>query len=142
MTGIATVSGRLRQANGLAAILDAAHDGFEGMLSALWDHIDPAEAMFIPLLMAATCAADGRDAVLFAPSLPPHPYHPTPATRTKPGPGSVDAVAAAVAGLCELLASRLADAAACAPDRDDQAACHDAARHAREIYHLLAGTSP
>ena len=141
MTDIAAVTDRLRQASGLAAVLDAACDGFEDTLTVLWDHIDPAEAMFISLLMAATCAADGRDAVLFAPSLPPHRRHAAPSAETTPGPGSVGEVAGAVAGLCELLASRLAEVAVGAADHGDQAACHDAARYARQIHDVLTGTS-
>lgn len=142
MTGIAAIADRLRQANGLAAILDAACDGFEDMLAVLWDHVDPAEALFIPLLTAATCAADGRDAVLFAPSLPPRRSNTTPNAETEPGPTGVAEAAAAVASLCDLLASRLAEAAARAADRGDQAACHDAARYARQIRDMLTGTSP
>jgi hypothetical protein len=142
MTDLAADTDRLRQANGLAAVLDAACDGFEDMLTVLWDHIDPTQAMFIPLLMAATCAADGRDAVLFAPSLPPHRRNATPPAETDPGPDSVDEVASAVAGLCELLASRLKEAAIGAADQGDQAACHDAVRYARQIHDVLTGTSP
>ena len=141
MTDIAADRDRLREANGLAAVLDAACDGFENMVSVLWDHIDPTEALFIPLLTAATCAADGRDAVLFAPFLPPRRRSATPPAETEPGMGSADEVAAAVARLCDLLASRLAEAAVGAADHGDQAACHDAARYARQIHDVLTGTS-
>jgi hypothetical protein len=142
MTDVTADLDRLRQAGGLAAVLDAARDGFEDMLSVLWDHIDPTEAMFIPLLTAATCAADGRDAILFAPSLPPRRRHTTPPSETDPAPDSVDELTGAIAGLCELLASRLAEATAGAADHGDQAACHDAARYARQIHDVLTGTNP
>ncbi len=140
MNQIAAVTGRLRQASGLAAILDAACDAFGDMLSVLWDRIDPGEPLFIALLTAATCAADGRDTVLFAPSLPPHRCPAAPQAGS--GQGSVDAVAGAVAGLCVLLAARLAEAATSAADHGDRAACHAAARYARQIHEALAGASP
>lgn len=141
MTAIAANMDRLRQAHGLAAVLDAASDGFEDMLSVLWDHMDPTEALFIPLLTAATCAADGRDAVLFAPSLPPR-RNTAPLVEAEAQPGNVVEVAGAIVRLCDLLASRLAEAAAGAADHGDQAACHDAARYARQICDVLTGTSP
>ena len=111
------------------------------MLSVLWDHIDPTDAMFISLLTASTCAADGRDAVLSAPSLPPRHRGATPPRATDPGQGSVDEAATAGASLCELLVSRLAEVAAGAADHGDQAACHAAARYARQIHDVLTGTS-
>jgi hypothetical protein len=54
---------------GLAAILDAAHDAFEDMLQVLRAHEDPAGGVFLPVMVAAATAADGRDAIMFAPSL-------------------------------------------------------------------------
>jgi hypothetical protein len=44
--------------------------------------------------------------------------------------------------LCGLLASQLAEAAVGAIDPGDQAACHNAARYARQIRDVLTGTSP
>ena len=55
-------------------VLDAAHDAFEDMLSVIRAFEDPEDGMFIPLVMAAASAADGRDAIAFAPSLPPRRF--------------------------------------------------------------------
>src|SRR6266568_4569005 len=83
MISIAAVRDRLHRASGLTAILDAACDAFEDMLPVIWDHQDPSDGMFIPFVMAATCAANGRDAVLFAPSLPPRRHHPAATRETR-----------------------------------------------------------
>ena len=140
MNEIAAAAGRLQQATGLAAILDAACGAFEDMLAILWDRIDPGEPLFIALLTAATCAADGRDAILFAPSLPPHRRPAAP--RARSGQGRVDVVAGALADLCMLLAARLAETAPSAADHGDRVACHAAARYASHKPEALAGASP
>ena len=75
MSSLFFVRERLHQASDLAAILDAAYDAFESMLSVLRAHEDPGDPMFGAVMMAAASAADGRDAVLSAPSLPPHRLH-------------------------------------------------------------------
>ena len=128
----------LNQASDLAAILDAACDAFESMLPVLRAHEDPGDPLFGALMMAAASAADGRDAVLFAPSLPPHRLQ---TAGTEESYDTVGAVADAVAGLSELLASRLEDAASIATDPGDQAACLAAARWAHDIHSLLTGNA-
>jgi hypothetical protein len=47
-----------------------------------------------------------------------------------------------LAALSHLLMARLVQAAARARDHGDRAACHDAARSAREIHSLLTGSGP
>ena len=64
---------RLEQATGLPAVLDAAYDAFEEMLSALEEQEDRGGAAFAAFVMSATAAANGRDALAAAPSLPPAP---------------------------------------------------------------------
>src|SRR5689334_22103335 len=136
MSSLFVMRERLDRASDLAAILDTACDAFESMLSVLRAHEDPGDPMFGAVVLAAASAADGRDAVLFAPSLPPHRRH---AAEADDGPGAVGAVADMLAGLSELLAARLDDAARIAPDPGDQAACQAAARWARDIHSLLTG---
>ena len=139
MSSLFLMRERLYQADDVVAILDAACDAFESMLSVLRAHEDPGDPVFGALVMAAASAADGRDAVLFAPSLPPH------RPRTAGVEESYDAVgvvADALADLSELLAGRLDDAACIAADPGDQAACLAAARWARDIHSLLAGDAP
>ena len=116
MNDIAAVRRRVQQASGLGGVLDAAYDAFESMLSVIRDHEDSADGMFIPFVMAATCAANGRDAVLFAPSLPPRRLHEPPAVG--PHEGSAEAAADAVAALSLLVASQLAEVAGSASEHD------------------------
>src|SRR6266571_8325929 len=71
MTVLDAAGDRLTQACDLPALLDTAYEAFEVLLSAIEDHEDPGDPRFTTFVMAATCAANGRDAVLFAPSLPP-----------------------------------------------------------------------
>jgi len=139
MSNLFVVREHLQQASDLAAILDAACNAFESMLLVLRAHEDPAGPMFGALVMAAASAADGRDALLFAPSLPPHRLQ---AADIHERHDAVGTVADELAGLSELLAARLNDAARIAPDPGDQAACQAAARWARDIHALFTGNGP
>jgi hypothetical protein len=89
----------------------------------------------VPFLLAATQAANGRDAVLFAPSLPPRALRrPSPGNQER---GSAAGLSAAVANLSRLLATRLAHAAATLATGADRAACRDDARRACEVHDLI-----
>ncbi len=55
-----TAQQRLLEADGLAAVLDAAYGAFEGMLSVIHPVQDPASGLFAAFVMAAASAADGR----------------------------------------------------------------------------------
>lgn len=140
MTRIDAAQQRLRQASGLAAILDAAYEAFEGMVSVIHPVQDPASGLFAALLMAAASAANGRNALALAPSLPGHPLLAVPAEQ-RPWPGEPpERVAEVVAGLSRLVADRLTQAAASAPDTGDRAACRHAAQSARDICGLLSSS--
>ena len=131
------VQQRMEEADGLAAVLDAAYAAFEGMLSVIHPAQDPASDLFAALVMAAASAADGRDALALAPSLPRHPLLAAPAEQ-KPWPGEPpQRVAEVVAGLSHLVAERLTQAAASAPDTGDRDACRHAVQSARDICGLL-----
>ena len=142
MANIAAARNRLQRAGDLPAVLDAACDAFEDVLAVLCDYQDPANDMFVTFVLAATCAANGRDAVLFAPSLPAHRLHATPEAGEDPHRGSAGDAVSVLAALSHLLVARLVQAAAWARDHGDRAACHDAARSAREIHSLLTGSGP
>jgi len=58
-----TAQQRLLEADGLAAVLDAAYGAFEGMLSVIHPVQDPASGLFAAFVMAAASAADGRNAL-------------------------------------------------------------------------------
>jgi hypothetical protein len=140
MNDLAVVRARLEQASDLPAILDAAYEAFESMLLLIHGQQDQARAGFAAFVMAAASVANGRDAVASAPSLPPAAPGRTPPASGDPVTDVTQEEAAAVlAELSQLLASRLADAAAWAPDAADRAACGVAARHARAVWSLLAG---
>ena len=140
MNRINAAQRRLQQASDLAAILDAAYQAFEEMLSVIHPAQDPASGWFAAYVMAAASAANGRNALALAPSLPRRPLLAMPA-EPGPGPGErPEQVAEAVAGLSDLVAGRLASAAVGAPDPGDRDACGHAARHAWDICGLLSST--
>jgi hypothetical protein len=139
VTRIATICGRLQRDEGLPALLDTAYAAFEVLLSAIEDRQDPASGMFAQFVYAATAAANGRDAILFAPSLPARPLHPADTSVNGRGSGSD---APDIVALSKVLHQVLAQAAAAVLGQEDRRACHHAARCAAEIYRLLTGTEP
>jgi len=142
MSQVTAAGNRFRQAHGLPAALDAACDAFEAILTVIGGCENTASTgAAITFLLAATQAANGRDAVLFAPSLPPRALHP-PAPAGEGQPGDAQDIRAAVAALAGLLAGRLGHTAAAQAGGADRAACHDAARYAARIGELLTGPRP
>jgi hypothetical protein len=143
VTSIPRTLQRLQRAAGLAAILDAAYDAFEDVLQATRACEDPASGLFAAFVMAAASAADGRDAILFAPSLFPGQGNSTPAAGDQGSAGEDSAsVAGAAAGLSRVLAARLTEACETASDPGDRAACADAICCAQSIHDLLGGSGP
>ncbi len=139
MTGIDAAQQRLQQTSDLAGVLDAAYEAFEGMMSVIHRVQDPGSGLFAALVMAAASAANGRNALALAPSLPGHPLLAGPAEQLPWPGGPPERVAEVVAGLSHLVAERLAQAADSAPDTGDRAACRHAAQSARDICGLLSG---
>jgi len=140
MSCITRAQRRLREAVGLAAVLDAAYEAFEDMLSVTRALGSAGGGTAAPFVMLAKTAAEGRNAILLAPSLPPHCLHETPeVTEGSHSAEGAESTAVCVAALSQLLATRLAQAARSAPDYRDRAACRSAARRARDIHALFAG---
>jgi hypothetical protein len=140
MDDITAVRARLEQASDLPGILDAAYEAFEGMLPVIWGQAERAGGGLAAFVMAGASAANGRDTVASAPSLPPAAAGGVPVAAGDPAAGVTEQEAAvALAGLSGLLARRLTEAACRAADAVDKAACADAARHAAAIWSLLAG---
>jgi hypothetical protein len=143
MTDIAVVRRRVEDAGSLAAVLDAAYDAFEETMAAIRGYEDRAGSSFAAIAFAAAAAADGRDAVASAPSLPRPPLR-----DTKAGTGPADVapeieeLGAALAALARMLGARLAEVSVVAPLAEDRAACRTAARQAREICRLLSWGGP
>lgn len=133
-----TAQQRLQEADGLDAVLDAAYAAFEGMVSVIHPVQDPASGLFAAFVMAAAAAADGRNALALAPSLPRHPLLTVPAEQQPWSGEPPKRVAEVVVGLSHLVAERLTQAAAAAPDTGDEAACQNAAQSARDICGLLS----
>jgi hypothetical protein len=140
MERIAVARTRLEQATDLPAILGAAHGAFEAMLPVIHAQEDRLGGGFAAFVMAAASAANGRDAIAFAPSLPPTaPVAVEAIGKGQHRPDTEAEAAAALAGLSQVLVSRLADAASWAGLAADRVACSDAARYATEVWSLLAG---
>ncbi|MGH3277340.1 MAG: hypothetical protein ACRDNZ_23815, partial [Streptosporangiaceae bacterium] len=78
MSQLARAHERLQQARDMVAVIAAAHEGLVAALTALRAQEDPDSAWFGEFVMAAASAADGRDALVFAPSMP-----------ATPGPGTL-----------------------------------------------------
>ena len=138
MTGVTGARDRLEQADDLPTLLKAGHEVFVAVLTALRACEDPASVWFGRFVMATASAADGRDAVIFAPSMPAHRAHATERAGEDSSADTADTVARDIASLCGLAAVRLAQAASQAADPGDQTACVQAARCARRICELLA----
>jgi hypothetical protein len=139
MTPIAAIRGRLQEDDGLPALLDTAYAAFELLLTAIEEHENPATGMFAQFVFAATQAANGRDAILFAPSLPIHPFRPADTTVDGQGSG-LDGQG--IVALSKVLCHVLVHAASMVPGRGDRVACHEAGRCAAAIHRLLTGAEP
>jgi len=142
MRSLTTAADRFRDAHGLPATLDAACDAFEQILTVIAaNEATTSTGLALTFLFAATQAANGRDAMLFAPSLPPMPLHaPAPAGEHRQ-PGDQD-IKTTIAGVAELLATGLGNTATTTADGADRAACHDAAACATRIHYLLTRPGP
>ena len=127
---------RLREADGVAGVLAAGWEIFEliGGLAAAC--AEQAADLYPAFMFARSAAADGRNAIAFAPS--------APAVGTafsgdaELPAGEVSEVADALAGLASALSVRLQATARLAEDDGDRAACENAARDADRIGELLA----
>jgi hypothetical protein len=133
----------LENAGNLAELLGTAWDAFDLVITASGDCADTDEGFFTALVYALAAAANGRDAITAAPSLPPRPLAgQSPGSGSYVPAGSVLEMAGRLGTLSGVLADRLTSAAGSASDPSDRAACLTGARYAREIHALLAGTQP
>jgi hypothetical protein len=133
----------LENTPGLAALLDAAWNAFEVMIATSADYADTDEGFFTAMAYVMAAAANGRDAIIAAPSVSPRPPTEQPFRLGSYRPtGSARAVAASLAVLSAVLADRLGSAASSTDDPQDRIACLNGAQYAREVHALLAGTQP
>jgi hypothetical protein len=131
---IDTAAGLLARAADLPGLLDAAFEAFDHIVAVARAAEDGAGSLLPALALAAAAAADGRDAVLYAPSMPA-----SGRARPLPVPSLATAQAAAdyAASLARLLKTLL-DRASAAGGTADQAACASGAGCAARIGELLA----
>ena len=142
MRPLTTAADRFQAARGLPTVLDAACDAFQAILTVIAAYEDTTRTgTAITLLFAATQAANGRDAVLFAPSLPPCALHPPAPAGEQPQCNAQD-IKTAVAGLAAIVANGLGHTAVTQAGGADRAACHDAAACATRIHDLLTRPAP
>jgi hypothetical protein len=142
MRSLTTAADRFRAAHSLPATLDAACDAFEQILTVIAANEEATNTgLAITFLFAATQAANGRDAMLFAPSLPPVALHAPAPAGEQPKQNAHD-ITTPIAALAELLARGLGSAAATTVVGADRAACHDAAACATRIHYLLTRPGP
>lgn len=141
MTQIDTVHEQLRDATGLAGILDATYRAFMTMLPAFEDLQDRGGPGFAAVVMAGTQAANGKFALHPAPSLPvkARATHPTAVGVSEL---ATQQVARALADLGQLIVDRLGEAAVEAVNPLDRLACIEAAWHARDLSAYLGGAPP
>lgn len=140
MSSITDAARQVRDAADLPGALQAARHAFEGMLAEIQAWQDPDSPLFTAFVMAAGYAADGRDAILFAPSRPWSTAEPGQVTAIRrPAEETAEHAAGALAALCDVLIARLGQAAASASGHDDREACQEAAKSARIVRDLLAG---
>ena len=131
---------RLAGTTALPGILDAAYDAFEDLLAALRRHQEDDESALPAFVLAAAAAANGRDWIAGADTLPPAApceHASEPAEHL-----TVADVARMAAALGTDLASRLTTVAASAGGAVDRQCCEGAAAEARTIVALLSGASP
>jgi hypothetical protein len=131
---------RLVNADGFPALLAAAWDTFE--LVQATASADAAESpdLYPAFTFARGAAVSGRNALAFAPSMPPIPAD-AAYPRTKPAE-DVDKIADALADLASALSILLQESAELADDPADRTACQNAAREADQITSLLATGTP
>jgi hypothetical protein len=135
---ISAIEDRLRHSTTMPDSLAASFDTFETIRLIARQHALAAPQLFAAFMTTAAAAAEGRDAITAAPSLPLAGGHPPrygePAPAPEAGPENI---ADALAGLAAIPGSHLARAAARAATAADRAACQDAARSARQIRQLM-----
>lgn len=125
----------LAGASSLPGLFAAAWTIFELLMQLAEADAAAAPEMYPALTLARGAAAQGRNAIAFAPSMPA--VYAAPPEGLVPGAASVSEAADTAARLAALLGTRLQDAARAAADPGDRAACEDASGHAGRVCALL-----
>lgn len=126
----------LAEASGVPAVLAASWELFELIAAIASASAVECPGMYPAFTFASGAAVNGRNALAFAPSLPPLPRG---AAHDPPKPtGEVYQTADALAGLASALSIRLRETAGLATATADRSACENAASDADRITQLLA----
>jgi hypothetical protein len=138
MADIADIRIRLLAATQPEELLTAALEAFTLALAVCHAHQDPADPRFTAFVMAAIHAAEGRDAIAFAPSLPAGCFSVKPESEhgSDGSPGS-GLSARDLAELLVVLSEQLAQLGQTAMRPADRQASADGSRCARTIHQLL-----
>jgi len=137
MAGVSGIADRVGAARSLPELLCAACEAFEVILTVIREHDQPDSELFVPMVMAGASAGNGRDHVLFAPSLSPRMVSPNGAAQDG-GPAMTSQEAAGwLARVSRVLAARLTAAAASAVLAGDRDASLGAAGCAQEVLALM-----
>ena len=136
MNEIKLIRRRLADADGLPAVLAVGWDIFELAGTLASATADESPDMYPAFTFAQGAAVSGRNAIAFAPSLPPISGG---AGQELPKPfGDADKIADDLAGLASALSVRLRESAELAANAADRSACENAASEAERITWLLA----
>ena len=126
----------LADASGVPAVLAASWELFELIAAIASASAVECPDMYPAFTFASGAAVNGRNALAFAPSLPPLSRG---AAHDPPKPvGEVYQTADALAGLASALSIRLRETAGLAAATADRSACENAASDADRITQLLA----
>ena len=134
MTGLREtddIGARLDAAGSIADALATAWDAFDFIHAAASNCADPGTGTYAAFMFASAAAAEARDTVGFAPSMPSGPRGPVP--------GGTPATAGLLAEFAGTLPGRLSAAAGQAVLASDRDALAQAASAAGQIRELLAG---
>ena len=125
---------------GVPALLATAFETLDDIVTVLYEHAGRAGHLIAPFMVAAAAAADGRDAVIVAPSLPAATGHSGSRQPQALGKSSPADIADALAEMARVLSADLAGSVGMARDPRDRAALAAASRCAETVHSCLAGT--
>jgi sirohydrochlorin ferrochelatase len=139
MTFVSQPSGH-EDAASVPALLATAYETLDDIVRALYEQAGRAGHLIAPFMVAAAAAADGRDAVIISPSLPPVADDRAAGQQQALGEASAADIADTLAEMARALSAQLAVAVGTAYDPRDREALATASRCAKTVHSCLAGT--
>jgi hypothetical protein len=139
MTTVSQSSGR-GDPNSVSALLATAYETLDDIVTVLYEQAGRAGHLIAPFMAAAAAAADGRDTVIVAPSLPVATDQRASAQQHSLAEASPADIADTLADVARALSAQLAVAVGTARDPRDREALATASRCAETVHSCLAGT--